>query len=248
MDNILMGVDIGGTGIKGAPVDLNEGKLAGERFRVLTPNPSTPKAVSHVVAQVVDHFGWDGPVGVSFPAVLKQGVALTAANVSRQWVGTDAEALLGERLDTPTTIINDADAAGLAEIRFGAGRDRKGTVVMITLGTGIGCGMFHDGVLVPNFELGHIEIDGKDAETMATDSVRERKGLSWREYAHRVERYLRHLDALVWPDLVIIGGGVSKQADKWLSKVDVRPEVVPAALLNEAGIVGAAIAAAEGRS
>jgi polyphosphate glucokinase len=247
-ESIVMGVDIGGTGIKGAPVDVREGKLADERFRVLTPNPATPKAVSDVVDQVVDHFGWKGPVGATFPAVVKNGVTLTAANVNEQWVGIDAEALLSERLDAPTIVLNDADAAGLAEIRFGAGRDRMGTVVMITLGTGIGCGMFHDGVLIPNFELGHIEIDGKDAETIAADSVRERKGLNWKEYAHRVEKYIRHLDALVWPDLVIVGGGVSKHADKWLPRLDVRPEVVPAALLNEAGIVGAAIAAAEGRS
>jgi polyphosphate glucokinase len=244
-EGIVMGVDIGGTGIKGAPVDVNAGTLADERFRLLTPSPATPKAVADVVAEVVDHFDWKGPVGAAFPAVVKNGVTLTAANVNKRWIGTDAQALLSERLDTPTVVINDADAAGLAEVRFGAGRGRMGTVVMITLGTGIGCGMFHDGVLIPNTELGHIEIDCKDAETMAADSVRERKGLSWKEYAERVERYIRHLDALIWPDLVIIGGGVSKRDDKWLPRIDVRPEVVTAALLNEAGIVGAAVAAAE---
>jgi polyphosphate glucokinase len=244
-ESIVMGVDIGGTGIKGAPVDVKAGTLADERFRLLTPNPATPKAVAEVVAELVDHFDWKGPVGATFPAVVKNGVTLTAANVDKRWIGTDAQALLSERLDTPTVVVNDADAAGLAEIRFGAGRGRMGTVVMITLGTGIGCGMFHDGVLIPNTELGHIEIHGKDAETMAADSVRERKGLSWKEYAERVEKYIQHLDALIWPDLVIIGGGVSKRDEKWLPRVDVRPEVVTAALLNEAGIVGAAVAAAE---
>jgi polyphosphate glucokinase len=247
-DNIVMGVDIGGTGIKGAPVDVEKGTLTDERFRLLTPSPATPKSVSDVVADVVDHFGWKGPVGATFPAVVKNGVTMTAANVNSKWVGTDAEKVLSERLGAPTIVLNDADAAGIAEVRFGAGRDRKGVVLMITLGTGIGCGMFHDGVLIPNTELGHIEIDGKDAESMAADSVRERKGLSWKKYAERVETYIRRLDALLWPDLVILGGGASKKADKLLPHLDVRPEVVAATLLNEAGIVGAAIAAAEGRT
>jgi polyphosphate glucokinase len=246
-DNIVMGVDIGGTGIKGAPVDVEKGTLSDERFRLLTPSPATPKSVSDVVAQVVEHFDWKGPVGATFPAVVKNGVTMTAANVNSKWVGTDAEKVLSERLGSPTIVLNDADAAGIAEMRFGAGRDRKGVVLMITLGTGIGCGMFHDGVLIPNTELGHIEIDGKDAESMAADSARERKGLSWKKYAERVEKYLRRLDALLWPDLIILGGGASKKADKLLPHVDVRPEVVTATLLNEAGIVGAAIAA-QGRA
>jgi polyphosphate glucokinase len=246
-DGIVMGVDIGGTGIMGAPVDVKTGKLSGERFRVLTPNPATPKAVADVVAEVVGHFEWNGQVGATFPAVVKDGVTLTAANVDKEWVGTDADKVFTDRLGMPVLMLNDADAAGLAEMRFGAGRDRKGVVVILTLGTGIGCGMFNNGALVPNSELGHIEIKGKDAETMAADSVRERKGLSWKDYAKRVQTYIRRLDALVWPDLVIIGGGASKKADKLLPHVDVRPEVVPATLLNEAGIVGAAMAAAEGR-
>ena len=240
-----MGVDIGGTGIKGAPVDLDKGVLTEDRLRILTPQPATPKAVADVVAEVVNHFGWVGPVGATFPAVVKQGVALSAANVDREWIGTDAAALFTQRLGSPATVVNDADAAGLAEMRYGAGAGRSGVVVMITLGTGIGCGMFVDGKLVPNTELGHIEIDGKDAERLAADSVRERKELSWKKYAERVEEYLRRLDALIWPDLVIIGGGASKKAEKFLPLIDVRPEVVPAALQNEAGIVGAALAAAE---
>ena len=240
-----MGVDIGGTGIKGAPVDVDNGALAGERFRILTPKPATPKAVADVVAEVVDHFGWNGPVGATFPAVVKDGVTLTAANVDKEWIGANAAELFSQRIGSAVTVLNDADAAGLAEMRFGAGRDQKGVVVMITLGTGIGCGMFLNGQLVPNTELGHLEIDGKDAETVAADSVRERKDLSWKKYAPRVEKYLQRLDALMWPDLVIIGGGASKKADQFLPLIKVRPPVVPAKLQNEAGIVGAALAAAE---
>jgi polyphosphate glucokinase len=244
---IVMGVDIGGTGIKGAPVDVKQGKLTADRVRILTPKPATPKAVADVVAEVVNHFDWNGPVGTTFPGVVKDGITMTAANVDKEWIGTDADALLTERLDMPVLMLNDADAAGVAEMRFGAGKDRKGVVVMITLGTGIGCGMFNDGVLVPNTELGHIEINGKDAETMAAEVVRERKRLSWKKYAERVETYLRRLDALIWPDLVIIGGGASRKADVLLPHLQVRPEVVAAMLRNEAGIVGAAIVAAEGR-
>jgi polyphosphate glucokinase len=246
-DNIVMGVDIGGTGIKGAPVDIDKGELAGERFRILTPHPATPKAVADVVGEVVEHFTWNGPVGATFPAVVKDGVTLSAANVDKEWIGANADELFTHRLNMPVTVLNDADAAGLAEMRFGAGRGRTGVVIMVTLGTGIGCGMFLNGKLVPNTELGHIEIDGKDAETMAADSVRERKELSWKKYAGRVELYLRTLDALLWPDLIIIGGGASKKAEKFLPLIDVRPEVVAAMLQNEAGIVGAALAAADAR-
>ena len=240
-----MGVDIGGTGIKGAPVDIERGSLADDRFRILTPSPSTPKAVADVVAEVVEHFDWKGRIGATFPAVVKDGVTLSAANVDEEWVGANAADLFSQRLGTPVTVLNDADAAGMAEMRFGAGRDQKGVVVIITLGTGIGCGMFVGGRLVPNTELGHIEIDGKDAETIAADSVRERKDLSWKKYAQRVETYLQRLDALIWPDLIIIGGGASKKADQLLPHIDVRPPVVPAKLQNEAGIVGAALAAGE---
>jgi polyphosphate glucokinase len=242
---IVMGIDIGGTGIKGAPVDVDKGELAGERFRILTPHPATPDAVAGVVKQVVDHFDWKGPVGCTFPAVVKDGVTLSAANVDKSWINADAGRLFSETLSTRVLVLNDADAAGLAEVRFGAGRDRKGVVITVTLGTGIGCGTFVDGNLVPNTEFGHIEIDGRDAETFAADSVRERKRLSWKKYATRVETYIRRLDGLTWPDLVIIGGGASKKADKFLPRIKVRPEVVAAELQNEAGIVGAALAAAE---
>src|SRR3954451_15451670 len=194
-ENVVMGVDIGGTGIKGAPVDVDKGELAGERFRILTPHPATPDAVAGVVKQVVDHFDWKGPVGCTFPAVVKNGVTLSAANVDKSWINTDAGRLFGDALGTRVLVLNDADAAGLAEVRFGAGRGRKGVVITVTLGTGIGCGTFVDGNLVPNTELGHIEIEGRDAESIAADSVRERKKLSWRKYSKRVEAYIRRLDA-----------------------------------------------------
>jgi polyphosphate glucokinase len=240
-----MGVDIGGTGIKGAPVDVDRGELVGERFRILTPHPATPHAVAGVVKQVVDHFDWHGPVGCTFPAVVKNGVTLSAANVDKSWIKADAGKLFSDTLNSKVLVLNDADAAGLAEVRFGIGAGRSGVVIMVTLGTGIGCGTFVDGRLVPNTELGHIEIKGRDAESIAADSVRERKKLSWKKYAKRVEAYIRRLDALMWPDLVVIGGGASKKADKFLPLIKVRPEVAPAQLQNEAGIVGAALAAAE---
>jgi len=243
-----MGDDTGGTGTKGAPVDIGRGVLADDRLRILTPKPATPKAVADVVSEVVEHFDCKRCIGATFPAVVKDGVTLSAANVDQEWVGVNAAELFGERLSSPVTVLNDADAAGLAEMRFGAGRDQNGVVVIITLGTGIGCGLFASGQLVPNTELGHIEIDGKDAESIAADSVRERKDLSWKKYAQRVETYLRRLDALIWPDLIIIGGGASKKAEQLLPHIDVRPPVVPAKLQNEAGIVGAALAAAEAQS
>ena len=241
----MLGIDIGGTGIKGAPVAIATGQLTTDRLRILTPEPATPDAVTGVVREVVEHFSWDGPIGCTFPGVVKGGVVLTAANVDKAWIGTDARELFGRELRTRPTVLNDADAAGMAEVCFGAGRDRSGVVLMVTLGTGIGCGMFLDGKLVPNTELGHIEIDGKDAELLAAESVRERKDLSWKDYAARVETYLRRLDALLWPDLFIIGGGASKKADKLLPHIDVRPDVVAATLQNDAGIVGAALAAAD---
>lgn len=244
---VVFGVDIGGTGVKGAPVVTATGALTHKRVRVLTPKPSTPKRVARVVGQVVEHFGWKGPVGCTVPAVVKQGVALTAANIDPAWIGTDVAQLLGDVLGTEVAVVNDADAAGIAEMRFGAGQGRKGVVVMLTLGTGIGCGVFLDGELVPNTELGHIEIDGEDAEHLAAEIVRERDHLSWKQYAGRLQTYLERLDALLWPDLVIIGGGISAVADKYLPRVHVRPEVVPAKLHNDAGIVGAALVAEAAR-
>ena len=236
----VLGIDIGGTGIKGAPVDLAAGALAADRHRIPTPHPATPGAVADVVAEVCDHFAWTGPVGCTFPAVIKGGVARTAANVDDAWIGTDVAALLGARTGRDVAVVNDADAAGLAEVAYGAGRGVAGTVVVVTLGTGIGTALFVDGTLVPNTELGHLELDGVDAETEASARVREDEDLSWKKWAKRVDAYLDELEALVWPDLVIIGGGVSKKADRFLPRLTSATPVVPAALHNEAGIVGAA--------
>ncbi|HVK22701.1 MAG TPA: ROK family protein [Actinokineospora sp.] len=240
------GVDIGGSGIKGCVVDLVTGRLDGDRLRIPTPNPSTPDAVADVVADIVAKFGWDGPVGVTLPAVVKKGVAHTAANIDKSWVDTDAAALFGKRLERDVVVLNDADAAGVAEIRYGWPGDRDGVVVLLTFGTGIGSALFLDGKLVPNTEFGHLEIDGHDAETRAAASIKDEEGLSWEDWAHRVTRYISGLENLIWPDLIIVGGGVSKKADKWLPLLDVRTKIVAAELRNDAGIVGAAVAASGG--
>lgn len=239
----VLGIDIGGSGIKGAPVNRRTGTLLDDRQRIETPEPSTPDSVAAVVAQIAEHFGWNGPIGATMPAVVKSGVLLTAANIDEAWIGADAAALFGKATGSPVTVINDADAAGIAEMRFGAGKGRRGVVAMITLGTGIGSAVFNDGVLVPNTELGHLEIRGKDAESRASARVKEEKKESWKKWAKRVDEYLDHLDALLSPDLIVIGGGVSKNADKFFPLLHVRAELVAATLLNDAGIVGAALTA-----
>lgn len=242
-----LGVDVGGSGIKGSVVDVGAGRLAQQRLRIATPVPSTPSAVAEVVAEVVARFGWDGPVGVTLPCVVKSGTALTAANVDHRWLHTDAGGLFSGRLGgRAVAVLNDADAAGLGEVRFGAGRGVPGVVVLLTFGTGIGSAVFLDGTLLPNTELGHLQVDGHDAETRAAASVKEEHHMSWERWSVRVTRYLRVLEDLVWPDLVIVGGGVSKRAERWVPLLDVRTRVVPAALQNDAGIVGAALAACEG--
>ncbi len=239
-----LGIDIGGTGIKGAPVDIDVGDLVGDRYRLDTPKKSRPGEVVKIVEQVVAHFpDTQGPIGLTFPGVVIGGVVHTAANVDKSWIDFDADKFFAEHLQRPVTMMNDADAAGVAEMNFGAGKDKKGVVVLLTFGTGIGCALFHDGVLIPNTELGHIEIDGRDAERLASGSARDDEKLSWKEFGKRVQKYLRRLDALVWPDLVIIGGGVSKEAEKFLADVKVRVPLVTAELLNNAGIVGAAVLA-----
>ena len=243
----VLGIDIGGTGIKGAPVDIATGELVADRHRIPTPHPATPDAVADVVAQIADHFGWTGDVGCTFPAVVTAGVARTAANVDEAWIGTDIAGVLAERTGLRFTVANDADAAGMAEVAFGAGRDAEGTVVVVTLGTGIGTALFIDGTLVPNTELGHLEVDGVDAETEASAKVRKDEDLSWKTWAKRVDAYLDELESLVWPSLVIIGGGVSKKADKFIPRLTSAVPVVPAELHNEAGIVGAALLAARRR-
>jgi len=240
------GVDVGGSGIKGAPVDLDRGELATERVRIETPQPATPEAVCDTVAQVLEQSGApDGPFGLTLPAVVTSGTARSAANIDPSWVGTDVRALVRERTGREAFVVNDADAAGLAEVRYGAARGVQGTVLVLTLGTGIGSALVRDGRLVPNTELGHLELDGSDAETRASDAARKREDLSWEQWAERLQRYLRHVDALLWPDLVVLGGGVSKKSERWLPLLDVRPEVRTAELLNDAGIVGAALLAAD---
>jgi len=240
------GVDIGGSGIKGAPVDLENGRFAADRLRIETPQPATPEAVTKVLAEVVSHFDKPERLGATFPGVVKDGHIRTTANVDESWLDTDAAAGFSKATGSEVVVLNDADAAGLAEVRFGAAKDLNGVVVMVTLGTGIGSALFLDGKLVPNTEFGHLEINSHDAESRAADSARERDDLDWQHWAKRVSKYLRHLEALLWPDLIICGGGVSKKADKWLPHLHkVRTKVVPAQLQNDAGIIGAALWAEE---
>ena len=236
-------MDIGGSGIKGCTVDLDRGELAAERLRIDTPQPSLPESVCEVVGQIVGHFGWTERIGVTYPGVMKSGVAFTAANMDKSWIGTNLAEHLESLIPGTVQTLNDADAAGLAEMRYGAGRDQRGLVLMLTFGTGIGSALFVDGVLVPNTEFGHIQVDSEDGERRASAAAREREDLSWHAWAKRVDRYLDVLEAGLWPDLIIVGGGVSKKSDKWVPLLSTRTRVVPAELLNDAGIVGAALAA-----
>jgi polyphosphate glucokinase len=241
------GIDIGGSGIKGAIVDLRTGELLTERRKYATPRPSTPDAVAEMVARLVTEAGWTGLVGATFPAVIKNGIALTAANVDKSWIGTDADAVFTKATGCDVTVLNDADAAGLAEVRYGAAKGVPGVVILLTFGTGIGSGLFLDGQLVPNTELGHLELDGQDAEKRAAASAKENEGLSYKQWAKRVQRYLAHVEELFNPDQFVLGGGVSKAAGKWVPLLELRARVKPAELMNNAGIVGAALAAAERR-
>ncbi len=236
------GIDIGGSGIKGAPVDLVVGEFAADRVRVPTPQPATPSAVADAVAEVVASFHLPGelPIGVTFPAVIQHGVARSAANVDDSWIGTNVEEVVAKATGRRVHAVNDADAAGYAETLYGAARGQEGTVLVVTLGTGIGTCMVVDGTLVPNLELGHLEIDGQDAENRAADSAREREELTWEHWAERLQRYFRTVEDLLWPDLIVVGGGVSKKHAKFLPLLDLRTPIVPATLRNDAGIVGAA--------
>lgn len=239
----ILGIDVGGSGIKGAPVDTETGQLLAERIRIKTPKNGEPEPIAEVVKQIAKSFNWNGPIGIGFPAPIKSGVAMMAANVSEKWVGTNADALFTKVTGCDCTLINDADAAGLAEMTFGAGRGQPGTVIMITLGTGIGTAIFHRGHLLPNTEFGHLEVKGEDAEFRASDAARQREDLSWKKYAKRLNKYFEALENLFWPDLFIIGGGISKESEKYLPLLTIETPVVTAQLLNEAGIVGAALGA-----
>jgi polyphosphate glucokinase len=241
--NLGFGIDIGGTGMKAAIVDLGTGRLTSKRHRIPTPRDSHPEALARVVVELMQYHGWSGPIGVAFPSIVRNGVVELAANIDASWVGVDAGAVFAEASGSSVVVVNDADAAGIAEMRFGAGSGRKGVVIMLTFGTGIGSGLFMDGVLVPNTELGHLELDGHDAESQAAASVREREGIGWDEWVPRVEHYLRHVEMLFSPDLFIIGGGASKSAHEWLPSMRIATEIVPAEMANNAGIVGAALIA-----
>jgi polyphosphate glucokinase len=241
----VLGIDIGGSGIKAAPVDVTTGTLTAPRIKVPTPRPALPRPVADAVKGLVADFGWSGPAGITFPGVVIDGVTWTAANLDLAWIGLDAQALLGKAAGLTVSMLNDADAAGLAEMKFGAGAGERGTVLMLTFGTGIGSALFSDGKLLPNTELGHIQIHGKDAEERASERAREQHNLSWEKWASRVDDYLKHVEALLWPSLFIIGGGISRKADRFIPLLtSVRSRIVPATLQNDAGIVGAAMAAA----
>jgi polyphosphate glucokinase len=243
------GIDIGGTGIKGALVDLRDGSLVSKRYRRDTPQPATPNSVAATAAHVASHVNYEGPIGATFPGVVLHGVVHTAANMDPAWLGTSLVDEFNPLMSGPVTALNDADAAGLAEVRYGAGKGQRGVVILVTLGTGIGTAIIYDGVLVPNAELGHIELNGYDAETRAAASARERENLSWKDWANRVEKYLRHLENLLWPDLFILGGGVSKNPDPWFKEITkTRTPMVIASLANNAGIAGAALAAVEAQA
>ena len=239
----ILGIDVGGSGIKGAPVEISTGELLAERYRIKTPDGAEPEPVAETVAKIANYFDWKGPIGIGFPAPIKGGVAMMAANISEKWVGVNADELFSQATGCPCTTLNDADAAGLAEMELGAGRGQPGTVIVLTLGTGIGTAIFYRGKLLPNTEFGHLEMNRKDAEYRASDFARQRDDLSWKKYAKRLNRYLMEMEKLFWPNLFIIGGGISKKSEKYLPLLTIDTLVVPAQMLNEAGIIGAALAA-----
>jgi polyphosphate glucokinase len=241
----VVGVDIGGTGIKAAPVNIANGHLVGERVRLYTPSPATPQAVADAVGEILRQIGVDGPVGLALPAVVRQGIVETASHIDHSWIGVNAVEHFAVTTGRPVAVLNDADAAGICAITFGAGRGVDGVIAFVTLGTGIGNALFVDGRLVPNSELGHLTLHSGPAEDWAAESVREREQLSWEEFAHRVQAYLELLQSVVWPHLIIIGGGVSASADKFLPMIKLRTPVVAAPLHNDAGIIGAALSAPE---
>jgi polyphosphate glucokinase len=239
----ILGIDVGGTGIKGAPVETDAGLLLAERYRLRTPDGAKPGPVAEVVRSVAMKFDWHAPIGCGFPAVIRNGVAETAANINQKWIGTNVAQLFSEATECPVYVVNDADAAGLAEVTFGVGKGVRGVVMMITIGTGLGSALFIDGKLVPNTELGHIEVECDDAESIASDVVRKQEDLSWKKWAKRLNKYLNTLENLFSPDLMILGGGAVKNQDQFLPLLTLHTRVIPAELGNDAGIVGAALAA-----
>jgi len=239
----ILGVDVGGSGIKAAVVETETGELVSERIRIATPQPATPEAIGQTLRELVTkRHGWTGPVGIGFPAAIQRGVARTAANIDKSFIGVNVAEYFARFTGCPTFVANDADVAGLAEIRFGAGKDQAGVVLIVTIGTGLGTALFADGRLLPNTELGHIYLDnGEEAERFASDAVRETKELKWSAWGKRFNRYLTTMEALFWPDLIVLGGGASAKIDKFAEQITVAAPVVPASFLNQAGIVGAAL-------
>ena len=240
---MILGIDIGGSGVKGAIVNTKNGKMLTKRYRIPTPKPATPESVGEVIKHIVDHFNWKGPIGVGYPGVVQQGIARTAANLDKSWIDKDIDSLFSNITACPVHVLNDADAAGTGEMKFGAGKRNRSSVMLVTVGTGLGTVMFTNGKLVPNLELGHVILKGDDAEKYASDAARKRDDLSWKEWASRFNEYLIKIENLTWPDLIIIGGGASKKDDKFFGYLQTRAKVVPAQLMNEAGIIGAALAA-----
>ncbi len=239
----ILGIDIGGSALTGAPVDTNTGELLAKRHRIATPEALAPKEMAAAIAQLAGHFNWKGPIGIGFPGVVHGSVIRTSANLHKDFIGLDAGKLFSKVAGVPVSLINDADAAGVAEARFGAGKKRTGTVLLLTFGTGVGSALFVDGKLYPNSEFGHLKIKGKSAERFVSAAARERKGLSFKKWAHHVSDYLNQLEDVLWPELIIVGGGVSADHKKWFKYLKLRTPIVPAAFLNEAGIVGAALSA-----
>lgn len=244
----ILGVDIGGSGIKGCLVDTTTGELIGERHRIQTPQPATPAAVAHTLKALVEHFEWKGPIGCGFPATIQHGIAKSAANIDPSWVETDVEHLFREITGLPCFVLNDADAAGIAEMRFGEGKTRQGVIILVTVGTGIGTAVFVNGQLLPNTELGHLMLEGMIAERYCSDAARKREDLSWSKWGKRFNQYLARLEFLFSPDLFILGGGSAAKMDKFIDKIATRAPLVPAASLNQAGIIGAALHAAARQS
>ncbi|MCK4535880.1 MAG: ROK family protein [Desulfuromonadales bacterium] len=242
---IVLGVDIGGSAIKAAPVDTERGSLSGERYRLPTPQPAVPLAIARSLGEIMRHFNWTGAVGCGLPAAVHQGIVRTAANIDKSWIDVCASEFLGQATGSPITVLNDADAAGLAEMRFGQGVDRAGTVIIVTVGTGLGTALFRDGTLVPNTELGHLILNNQVAETYASGAVKTKLDLSFRDWAPRLDAYLRCLEELFWPDLLIIGGGICQEFDLISPFLTIKTETCPALLGNDAGIIGAALAAAQ---
>ncbi len=242
----VFGIDVGGSGVKGGVVDLSKGKLVTDRHRIPTPQPATPKAVAAVTRQLVDHFSWGGAVGVAIPAIVRHGVVHSAANIDKSWMGVDAVKRFSKALDRPTRVLNDADAAGLAELHYGEAKAyADGVVILLTFGTGIGSAIFVEGELLPNSELGHLELRGDDAEHWASAKAREDGKLSWKAWAARVNEYLNHLEFLFSPDAFIIGGGVSRRSQQFFPYLNTSARIIAAELENRAGVVGAAWYAAQ---